>query len=685
MQFIFPTFLFALAALAIPIIIHLFYFRRFKKVYFTNVALLKEVKEESSARSKLRNLLVLLARCLAFACLVFAFAQPFLPRGDNQKRGEKAVSIYIDNSFSMGAQSKDVSLLEKAKQRAREIVAAYAPDDRFQILTNDFEGRHQRLVNKDDAHNFIDEIKISPAVQELSKVLARQQQVLGQSKTTNRTSFIISDYQKNITDLQNFKDSILDVNLIPLQAVQEKNIAIDSAWFEAPVQMMNQTNPLVVRLHNYSKEDVESIKLTLHYDGQDKPVGMVNLKANASVTDTINLTVLKTGWHEAELEITDYPIQFDDHYFFTFNVPTSINVLNIFDGAANHFLEAALTGVKSFKLTNQPNSGLQYSAFPNYQMIVLSGLYNISSGLASELTQYVKNGGNVLVFPPSGADLNAYNNFFNSVQSNTFGPFEPTQREVSGINTDEYIFKDVFTNKNANLKLPVTQGSYHLANRNGEIILSYRDGSPFLTKNKIGQGNLYISAAPLEEKYSNLAHNGEVFIPLLYKAAISSAQEWKIAHTIGKDDYVEADAKTNSPQTGADVHAKEYKMKGKKEEFIPEQRIIANKAIIGVKENIKEAGFYNLFIHIGGTPGTDSTLFKYAFNFDRRESDLDYYESKDLAQFTRKNIKLFDATAEANFTALVGEHNEGIALWRWFVILALIFLAAEVLLLRFWK
>ena len=80
MQFLYPTFLYALLALAIPIIIHLFFFRRFKKVYFTNVRFLKEIKEETSARQRLKNLLVLLMRLLAMAALVLAFAQPFLPQ-----------------------------------------------------------------------------------------------------------------------------------------------------------------------------------------------------------------------------------------------------------------------------------------------------------------------------------------------------------------------------------------------------------------------------------------------------------------------------------------------------------------------------------------------------------------------------------------------------------------------------
>jgi Aerotolerance regulator N-terminal len=673
MQFIFPTFLFALAALAIPIIIHLFYFRRFKTVYFTNVRFLREVKEESSARRKLRNLLVLLARCLAVAFLVFAFAQPFIPRNtDGVKKGEQSASIYIDNSFSMNALSKDLTVLEKGKQKAREIVHAYANDDKFQILTNDFEGRHQRLVSKEEALNFIDEIKMTPSVQELSKVLTRQTQALNAGKSTNKTAFLLSDFQKNITDINLFKDTTIEVNLLPLTAVQEKNIAIDSAWFEAPVQIMGQTNPLVVRVTNFTNENVENVKLSVKIDGQDKPVGLLNVKAKSSVEDTVPVAILRNGWHEAELSITDYPVQFDDHYFFTFNVAANINVLSINDGASNHFIDMALASVRNFKMTNQSSGGVQYSQFPNFQMIVLNGLGQISSGLAAELGQYLKNGGNVMVFPAPSVDMSSYSNFFNAIEANNLNGFENAPREVSTLNLEEFIFKDIFTNRNANLKLPNTTGNYRLTNRNGENIMSYRDGSSFITKNKIGQGNFYLCAAPLDDKYSTLARSGEVFVPMLYKMAISSGKESKIGYIIGKDDQLEADTKGMAGE-------KSYKMKGAKEEFIPEQRIIAGKAILGVKDGVKEAGFYSLFTR------PDSALYKFGFNYDRRESVLDYFDNKTLKSFETAKIKVFDETAEANFTAVVGEQNQGTALWRWCIILALVFLAAETLILRFWK
>ncbi|MDX1667704.1 MAG: BatA domain-containing protein, partial [Saprospiraceae bacterium] len=219
MQFIYPTFLFALAALAIPIILHLFYFRRFKRVYFTNVRFLREVKEETSARSKLRNLLVLLMRLLAIAFLVLAFAQPFIPQGEEVEQGRKAVSIFVDNSFSMSAQSQDVSLMEKAKQRAREIVEGYQPEDVFQVLTNDFEGRHQRLVSQEDAISLIDEIEISPEVKSLSQVVGRQSQALATGSIDNQLSYLISDFQRNITDLADYRDTTLPLTLIPLQSV----------------------------------------------------------------------------------------------------------------------------------------------------------------------------------------------------------------------------------------------------------------------------------------------------------------------------------------------------------------------------------------------------------------------------------------------------------------------------------
>lgn len=678
MQFLYPTFLFALAALAIPIILHLFYFRRFKKVYFTNVRFLKEVKEETSARSKLRNLLVLLMRLLAILFLVLAFAQPFIPADDTEvKKGEKAVSVFIDNSFSMDALSQDVKLLEKAKQRAREIIGAYPVEDRFQILTNDFEGRHQRLVSKEDALTLIDEVTISPSVKKLSTVLTRQKQAINSGDSPNQIAYVVSDFQRNITDFQNYADTTFDINLVPLQAVQEKNISIDSAWFDAPVQMINQTNPLIVKVENLSNEDAENVRLSLRHEGQVKPVGTLSIPANSAVTDTVNITILRTGWHEAELEITDYPIQFDDKYYFTFNVAEQINVLVINEDSPNSFLDAAFAGLGSFKVTNQLSRNLNYSDFPNHQLIITNGLKSISSGLAFELTQYTKNGGNLLVFPGANANVSTYKSFLSAFPANELTIFEQIDREVGGINTEEFVFKDVFENKRANMKLPATKANYKMSNfgsRGEEQLLTYRDGTAYLSKYQSEQGNLYLCAAPLSEQYNNLIRNGEIFIPMLYKMAISSGKYRPIAYTIGRDEVIQVDNKISG--SGAETV---YKLKGRAEEFIPEQRIVGSKVFLGIDNQVEAAGFYNLFLN------PDEILEKFGFNFDRKESNLKYYTEDDLAGIATTKMSIISEKANADFGVAIEERSRGVVLWKWCLVLALLFLAVEILLLRFWK
>lgn len=676
MQFVYPAFLFALAAIAIPIIIHLFHFRRFRKVYFTNVKFLKEVKDETSQRSKIKNLLVLLARCLAVFFLVMAFAQPFIPqKGAEFKAGQKAISLFVDNSFSMSSLSQDVPLLDKAKQRATQIVSAYDVEDEFQILTNDFEGRHQRLVSKEDALALIEEIDVTPAVKEMSKVIARQRQVLNTAKADNKESYIISDFQKNVTNFKELEDTSVTIHLVPLQSVQKQNVSVDSCWFEAPVQMLNQTNRLVVKVSNHSDEDRDDVPLSLTLNGQVKPIGNLKVKANDVVFDTVNITIIKTGWHEAALSITDFPINFDDNYHFTFNVEPEVSVLSINEASPNKYINAIYGGNPFFRLENQASTKVNYSAFATYKLILLNNLKSVSSGLAFELQKYVKNGGNVVVFPNASSDLNSYQSFLSPLNTNQFTDFEKKDREVSEINTEDFVFKDVYANASANIRLPATKGNFkqkRTSNTGEEVLLRYRDGGSYFSKYKREKGNIFLCAAPLDLEYNDLVGNGDIFVPMLYKIAIHSDKSLKIAYTIGQDNLLEAENTVSNTEMV-------YKLQGSAEEFIPQQRAIGEKVVLGVGEQVKEAGYYNLFLE------ANKPLNTFAFNYDRKESNLQYYNEKDLKAIGGNTIDVIGANASTNFKDLIGERSKGTVLWKICVILVLIFLGIEVGLLRFWK
>jgi hypothetical protein len=162
MRFLSPGFLFALLTIAIPVIIHLFNFRKFKKVYFSNVRFLKNVQIHTSSRQHLKDRLILGMRILGLSFLVFAFARPYIPAED-QKYGfqQEILSIYIDNSYSMEAVNKEGTLLDEAKRKAREISSAYSVSDKFQLLTNDFFGKNQRLLSYEEFQTAVDEVTIS--------------------------------------------------------------------------------------------------------------------------------------------------------------------------------------------------------------------------------------------------------------------------------------------------------------------------------------------------------------------------------------------------------------------------------------------------------------------------------------------------------------------------------------------
>ena len=263
------------------------------------------------------------------------------------------------------------------------------------------------------------------------------------------------------------------------------------------------------------------------------------------------------------------------------------------------------------------------------------------------------------------------------------GPLEKANRQVSQVNTDEFVFKDVYLNKSANLRLPNSSQNFKLAANRGEPILTYRDGSPFLMKFTTGEGAVYVSAVPLDETSSNLTKSAEIFVPMLFKIAIAGSKSGKIAFTIGKDEVLEAEHPLAS--AGREIV---YKLRGVQEnrgeetgnnEFIPEQRVLGSKVLLTPGTQVRDAGWYKLSLR------PDSTLAEFAFNYDRKESALDYFSESDLAQNLPKNMKILNAAAEANLAQVVGEQNQGITLWRWCVVFALLFLALEVLFLRLWK
>jgi hypothetical protein len=133
MQFLHPEFFYALPALLIPVLIHLFQLRRFKIQAFTNVALLQKIRLQTRKSSQLKKWLILIVRLLAIGCIILAFSQPFLSNQLAQKNSSETV-IYLDNSFSMLAIGPKGPLLSRAVQ---EVITGFDELEKISVFTND--------------------------------------------------------------------------------------------------------------------------------------------------------------------------------------------------------------------------------------------------------------------------------------------------------------------------------------------------------------------------------------------------------------------------------------------------------------------------------------------------------------------------------------------------------------------
>ena len=673
MQFVYPSFLLALAALAIPVIIHLFNFRRYKTVYFSNVKFLKEVKEETTSRSKLKHLLVLASRLLAVTFLVLAFAQPFIPGKNSQvTTGRKYVSLFIDNSFSMNAVSGGKSLFDKAKQSAIEISGNYSADDQFQLLTDDFEGKHQRLMSKDEFISQVKDLVVSPAVRNLSEVVKRQKDALSRENGTNQVAYLLSDFQKNITDF--IPDSAVTYNLIPLAADAQANVYIDTVWFNEPVQLLNQSVRLIVKISNNGEKAVENNRLVLKLNGQTKSMSDFSVEPGSFRYDTITFIPSKPGDNQAELQIQDYPITYDDNYFISFHVVEKIKIVVLSGSGRNQFLDALFNDQPEFDYISVSAEAFDAAVLKGTQLVILDNLKNISSGISASVNSFVSDGGAAVLFPADKCDQSSYNRFLNMLQANSISSFSEQPQDLATINLQQNIFKDVFERIPENMNLPRAKRYYQYTSStasNEEVILSLKDGSSFLSRYPHLAGSLYVYGAPLDPNFCDLPVHA-IFVPMLYKMAALSLRPGNIAYFIGDKTRVELAL----PKTSGESV---YRIKGEAVEFIPEQFAVGNKMLLGLNSQISKPGFYRVGLEKSDTSET------IALNFDRKESDMKFLDASALKEkYAQPNVNVVDG-AHAEVATVVKELDRGTPLWKLSLILSLLFLAIEIMLLRFWK
>lgn len=660
-----PMFLWGLLALAIPVVVHLFQFRRYKKVWFSNVDRLSELQSESRRQSTLRRWLVLVLRCLALLFLVLAFAQPSLSGGERTLRsGSTVVSVYLDNSFSMDNGTSDGTLLEAAKQKAREIAAAYRPGDRYQLLTGALGGDEFRWLSREEFLDAVDAVTVGPASRRLSEVAVRQSDFMRQSGAANRHAYLVSDFQRSVADLSALpSDSLVLFTLVPLEGIAADNIYIDTLRLDAPAYFVGGTVAVEATVVNASDSPVEKLPVKLLIGGRERALATLDIPAGGTAKASLLFTIDSAGWIDGSVELTDYPITFDDHYFFTLLAGSPIQMLEAGAGADSPI--AKLFSSDSSVVYRQ---GLLPSDLSPYNFIVLNGLREMPSAAVAALTDWVEQGGSLLIAPPPDGRVEALGSLLAQLQAPRLDRWVRRAVKASAVDAASSLYRGVFSATTDEMEMPSVQGHWLLGGQGavGQNVITLADGTPFLSLTPCGEGRLYLFSSPLTTEWTDFPQQA-LFVPTLYNMALYSRPQPAVAHSLAGGEPVIFQGSYDPAGAPPSLRSADGAVS-----FLPDIRRLGSRSVLVPHGFLTLGGHYLL--------GEGEHL---VFNYPRSESELVFLSRDEIERFT--HVAPGVTLVRGGSKPLDGEAlslGGGIPLWRWCLLAALLALFVESLLLR---
>ncbi len=312
MQFKHPEILYFLFLLVIPILVHLFQLRRFKKEYFTNVRFLKELSIQTRKSSKIKKWLLLATRLLLLTCIIIAFAQPFFKAKD-EKNSSNEMYIVLDNSFSMQAKGQKGELLKRAVQ---ELLENTPESQTFSLITNS-----ETFWNTDikSIRAELQNLKYSALPFQLESAMAK---IKSRKSAFNKDIVIITDAIG--LEPKHLKSVDKDFNtyfIIP-EAVQKNNASIDSVFIH---QTLDDFYEIGLKLSAFGEKDKE---LPVALYNQNKLIAKTLTKFE-SKDKTIYFTIPKKDFH-GYVSITDNGLEYDNNLYFSISKPKKNIIISIF-------------------------------------------------------------------------------------------------------------------------------------------------------------------------------------------------------------------------------------------------------------------------------------------------------------------------------------------------------------------
>ena len=666
--------LWGLLALLIPIIIHLFNFRRHKLVYFSNTAVLRSIQQENAKTRKLKYLVTLLLRCLFIAALVLSFAFPYQPEKQlNVNTAESLVGVYVDNSMSMKGQSQRTTMIEDARQSARDLVYKLNPSNRYLLMTNSFEIQNEYPMNQEEMLDQLDRMNPDGSPVPMGEVIDRFEMLSRQHGYSSSTLFIFSDFQSNTFDLSAAKaDTTMQVVVVPMVPDFKTNLYIDTVWLASPIVQVGLTNDLVVRVVNQGDKEVKGMPVNFTMNGTMAASTTVDLEKNGTADVEMQFVVDRDGDQRCTVALTDHPIIFDDTYHFVLSVKPSLSVVEL--GKHNSNCALLFEDDEQFRYTLMEPSRFDLAMLAQAQLLIVNESAILNETMQQTLLDAVNEGASLVVFP--SVDDPKSNRFLYNKLGITLMETDTNNTAVEDLARHHAFFNDMILDLPQHPDLPkVKQHVRMRPNGMAMPLLTLQNGDPMLIMESVGKGQVFVMATALSSDWSDLSDNA-LFVPMMVKMAFMGGKMDKLSYTIGQDKMLVL----GDMNLEGDHHFL-FANADRSYELMPASEVRNGKVYLYLNDNLPMSGFYDLLVN-------DTVNRVTAWNESRVESKMDFAERDAIepafakAGFDVAAVLDTSDFATADFVEAMAHQSSQ---WKLFALIALLALLSEILVLRFWK
>ena len=705
MTFLNPLFLMVMAAAAIPLIIHLFNFRKPRRIDFSSLAFLQELQKSTMRRVRIKQWLLLALRTLAIAALVLAFARPAMKGTLPGLAGQSKSSMVIvfDNSNSMSLRDGHGAYLEQARNIVLALVNDMdAGDEVFILPTISSAASIPPLQNPSVARRAIMDISLDGGGMILSDVVRHAASLLESSANPNREIYVLSDLQKST-----FTDSLADskdrsfpedirVFLLPVGDQIHDNLAISGIRILSRILSVGQVVRMEVRIENFSERAITNLVVSLFLEEERVAQATVDLGAGQVTSVPIAVTPRTAGWLRGRVEIQDSDYNPDDTRALTLFIPEERKLLLVEGSSANSdYLKMAFSSDMTlrrvqFDVTRIAETALASVSLGQFDTIILNGLTDLSSGERSSVVQYINDGGGVILFPGDEIVLADYNALLADLGAGVIGEViegyeaEGTVAVFDRIDHEHTLFEGMFEQdqdgSTPELERPAVfrMVAYHPGEGNEQSLIRMSGDRVFLQEIRSGLGSLMLFSVAPALTWTDFPVRG-LFIPLLYR----SIDYLSAAGSVTGDEFVEGSGARllfSGLQDGSQIV-----IEGSLGTiYLPELRRVPGGLLASIEAGYLQTGIYDV-------KNGDEVIRRISVVPERKESILISYSRPEAKTALQESlgtavavVNLSDADAD-QLQDLIQTAKTGTELWNVFLMLALFCLVAEMIIEKRWR